>query len=53
MMRALNAAWKHNAKTSPVAGDEMPASGGHSVQEERATYAGKKVPAKVAAKHKG
>ena len=53
MMRALNAAWKHNAKTAPMAGDEMPASGGHSVQEERATYAVSKVPAKGGTKRKG
>ena len=53
MMRALNVAWKHNAKTSPVAGDELPASGRHSVQEERTTYAVKKVPAKLVAKRKG
>lgn len=50
MMRALNVAWKHNAKTTPMAGDEMPAGGGHSVQEERATYAANKVTAKLVAK---
>lgn len=53
MMRALNVAWTYNAKTTPMAGDEMPAGGGHSVQEERASYAVNKVPAKVVAKRKG
>jgi hypothetical protein len=50
MMRALNAAWKHNAKTPPLAGDELPASGAHSVQEERASYAVSKAPRKSSAK---
>ena len=31
MMRALNVAWKHNAKTAPMVGDELPVSGGHRV----------------------
>ena len=50
MMRALNVAWKHNAKTAPLAGDQMPASGGHRVQEERASYVVNKVPRKPAPK---
>ena len=53
MMRALNVAGKHNAKTAPISGAEMPASGGHSVQEERATEAVNKAPAKVVANRKG
>ena len=36
MMRALNVAWKHNAKTAPIVGDELPASAAHRVQQERA-----------------
>ena len=50
MMRALNVAWKHNAKTAPIAGDEMPSSGRHSVQEERATYVVNQAPRKAASK---
>ena len=50
MMRALNVAWKHNAKTAPIAGDEMPPSSGHSVQQERATYRVNKAPRKAAPK---
>jgi hypothetical protein len=38
MMRALNVAWKHNAKAAPVAGDEMPAAAAHRVQQPRAVY---------------
>ena len=52
MMRALNVAWKHNAKTTPMAGDDMPACGGHSVQQERATYLVNQSPAKIVAKRK-
>ncbi len=53
MMRALNVAWKHNAKTPPIAGDELPSSAVHRVQQERATYIVNKAPAKVVAKRKG
>ena len=52
MMRALNVAWKHNATTTPMAGDDMPACGGHSVQQERATYLVNQSPAKIVAKRK-
>ena len=52
MMRALNVAWKHNATTTPMAGDDMPACGGHSVQQERATYLVNHSPAKIVAKRK-
>ena len=50
MMRALNVAWKHNANAAPVVGDEMLASGGHSVQQERAVYGVAKTPRKSAPK---
>ena len=53
MMHALNVAWKYNAKTAPMAGDEIPATTVHRVQEERATYAVNKVPTKVGSKRKG
>ena len=53
MMRALNVAWKHNANTAPIVGDELPPSAVYRVQQERATYTVKKAPAKVAAKRKG
>lgn len=53
MMRALNVAWKHNAKTTPTAGDEMPTTTVHRVQEERVTYVVNTAPAKVVAKRKG
>ena len=52
MMRALNAAWKHNASVAPMAGDELPASGVHRAPEERATYVVKKSPTKAATKRK-
>lgn len=33
MLRALNVAWKHNANTAPIAGDEIPATTMHRVQQ--------------------
>ena len=53
MMRALNVAWKHNSKTPPIVGDELPSSAIYRVQQEREAYVVNKVPAKVAAKRKG
>jgi hypothetical protein len=50
MMRALNVAWKHNIKTAPMPGDEMPPIGQYSVQEPRATYVIPKVPRKASPK---
>lgn len=50
MMRALNVAWKHNAKTAPVAGDELPTTTQHRVQQERASYIVNKAPRKTAPK---
>ncbi len=38
MLRALNVAWKYNAKTAPIAGDEMPATTAHRVQQTLPTY---------------
>jgi hypothetical protein len=53
MMRAINVAWKHNANTPPIAGDELPSSAVYRVQQDRATYVVTKAPAKVAVKRKG
>lgn len=50
MLRALNVAWKYNAKAAPNTGDEMPATTVHRVQQERATYAVNKAPRKAAPK---
>ena len=52
MMRAMSVAWKHNAKTAPLAGDEMPATTVNRVQQERATYGVSKVAARVVTKRK-
>ncbi len=38
MLRALNVAWKYNAKTVPIAGDEMPVTTVHRVQQTLPTY---------------
>ena len=50
MMRALNVAWKHNATTAPITGDEMPAGSGLRVQQERASYGVDKAPRKAVSK---
>ena len=50
MMRALNVAWTHNAKTAPIAGDEMPTSALYRVQQELPTYPAKSATRKPTSK---
>ncbi len=53
MTRALNVAWKHNAKVDPIVGDEMPLSAAHRVQQERASYEVNEAPRKRNSKRTG